>query len=140
MCEKMREKKRLPEKYFIVFREECEYWIKVLGLISVEIEILKCNKKEEECRAYTVRTRPNMNRMYAIWLVMWQDENNCVNEEEMRRIAFHEVWEVLMYDINDTITSSEGSHYACTCVHEVIRTLENTLFKDRYDKRFNKRK
>lgn len=131
-------KKRLPEKFFEAFKEECEYWIKELGLISVEIDILKTEKKDEGCRAYTVRTRPTSNRIFAIWLVMWQDKNNSRTYKEIRKCAFHEVWEVLMYDISDAITDSETGHYAASNVHEVIRTLENTLFEDRYNARFSK--
>ena len=134
----MSELKRLTEKQFLTFKKECEYWIDYLGLKSCSIEICKSEDKKDECRAYTTRTRPTSNRIYAIFLTMWQDKINYPTDYRLRETAYHEVLEVMMYDISDLIGNAEGNFNASNNVHEVIRTLENTMFKDSYNKRFNR--
>lgn len=131
-------KRKLTEKDFNIFTEEVYYWVAKLGIISSSVYVRK-DFVDQSNRGTVDRHRPTSARIFTIYLCM-----NAISLSGdnylLRMNAFHEVFEILMHDIFDTIQLSEGAHYGQTCTHEIIRTLENTFFTDDYNRRFNTNK
>lgn len=121
---------KVSKKLFNTFKAECEKWLKILGLNDWQVHYRheKINNRAEihfDC----------VGRLATIILsTSWPGwDQDLVNEENIKRSAFHEVCELLLGPLNDMV----GQRYGLNVddkeeeIHRVIRTLENTLFEAR---------
>lgn len=117
------------DEHFEIFKTECRKWVNILGLMGWEI-FYSHKPVKESSRAnasYHVMGRIATLNLEPVW-----KDSDVSSDDEIRRIAFHEVCEVLMARIaiigkDRYISESEIDEE----VHNVIRTLENVLWEPR---------
>ncbi len=116
-------------EHFDTFKKEVEYWIQYFGMIDWELHIE--NTEEEDalgtCYGSIEHKLAGIN-LSSVW-----DEEPT--EIRIKQIAFHEVTELFLYPLRmimyERIVTEKEIENA---IHTVIRTLENTVFKDKYKK------
>jgi len=128
----------LTHRHFEIFVEECKYWIKFFGLNGWEVNYVFV--KDSSSRAW-VCTEDLEDRLILVGLAnAWDIRPDAKN---LRRSAFHEVCEILTMkyfllakDRNTNITDIVEEN------HNVIRTLENSVFQTDFNRRWpaNKKK
>lgn len=65
--------------------------------------------------------------------------DNVISDREIRKCAFHEIMEVILWDIGDYMSEHVGQRKERDCTHKVTRIFENTIFVESYEKRFSKK-
>ena len=115
---------KATKKDFELFRKEAEKWIKYLGLLNWEVRY--CYDIDNDCRASC--TADNNGRIATLaFSLHWPYKPKT---SEIRLVAFHEVAELLLEPLEhiaNSIYRNQGEFEAAK--HDVIRTLENTLFR-----------
>lgn len=113
------------KKHFDIFKKETLKWIEYFGLKDWEIRLEHAT--DEENMAYVLIN--SVNRFAMIGLSKtWSCKPSV---KELKQSAFHEVLELLLEKI--VFTASKGSLGDVEiqeAKHDVIRRLENTIFKD----------
>ena len=114
-------------KDFKLFKQECQKWIDYLGLKDWYIVYEQAGEDIEAKADITYNTTDGVARIRLA--KEWDDTDH--NDQSIRRTAFHEICELLISKMY-----TYGKDRFCsdlelkTASHEIIRTLENTLFKD----------
>lgn len=128
----MTDKFETTPEHFEIFKAECEYWIERLGLQGWHVTYKQKELREPdwlaECNAGLCSRAANIS-LNTFW-------NREVTEEILKRYAFHEVGELLLWRVEEVgmarFISPDEMREA---IHEVIRTLENCLWKPEYQRR-----
>jgi len=128
---------KTTKKDFDLFTDEGSYWIGRLNLNDWDIcFIYDINENEEGLRAWA---RPDLiSKTATIALTedwMWLTPNKY----DVCKSAFHECCEVMMHKLYHDLRRTFSENYVASMIHKVIRTLENTLFVDDWNRR-NKKK
>ena len=116
---------RTTKRHFIIFKKECEKWIKAFGLLGhkfyythEEMEgcIAQCTfPKQHEDRVFTLSLNTKLNFKYTI--------------KEIKMSAFHEVMESFLYRIRNIANCRYiAPEEVDDEIHNIIRTLEKTMF------------
>ena len=119
----------LTETQFEVFKEEAGKWLEFFGLKDWEIRFsFEHNDDFDRARCYTNW----LGRICTLELARWQSEER--SDEEIRKVAFHEVCELLLAEMenismDEEVPYSERKGLLETSRHGVIRRLENSVFK-----------
>lgn len=129
-------KYEVTEKQFDIFIDECKYWIKYFGLLGWEVNYVFT--KNNECRAWcaigNLDDRITMIGLSSIWDIQPQDK-------ALRRAAFHEVVELFTMKFYVLAMMRDSSREAIEEEnHNLVRTLENSIFDTDYNRRFDRRK
>lgn len=116
---------KTTKKDFKLFKKECRKWIEVFGLKNwcVRYEHTQLN----DCLANILW---NTNGMTATIRLGTERPKLAACKTEIRRSAFHEVCHILLakyYTIAQSRIITIGE--LDTVDHEIVRTLENTVFK-----------
>lgn len=116
------------EDHFNLFVDECHKWIKFFGLLGWKVCFIH-SKVVKDCRANIYFPNDKADRVVTISLSKDWGSFDCT-EEDIRKSAFHEVCELLLFRLNDLAFSRFVSRGEIEEeVHSIIRTLENTVFK-----------
>jgi hypothetical protein len=122
----------LTNRHFEIFVDECKYWIKFFGLTGWEVNYVFV--EDISSRAW-ICTEDLEDRLVLIGLAnSWDIQPDS---KSLRRSAFHEICELLTVryyllakerntNINDIIEEN----------HNVIRTLENSVFQVDFNRRW----
>ena len=117
---------------FEVFKTECEYWIRYFGLIEYRVDFY--HRELDGVGETNVNTnRSDMVASISLG-ICWK--NMDVSDFMIRQTAFHEVVELLTWEYGDIIWNKTGQEYERTAAHRLIRRLENSVFKESYDRRY----
>lgn len=114
---------RTTNKHFQIFKKECKKWIDKFGLINWEVYYL--HKKSKNLAFMTANL---VGRVADIGLAKtWK--NSEVSNFEIKKCAFHEVNELLLYRLRNLAEYRYTTYNEIDEeVHAIIRTLENVLF------------
>jgi hypothetical protein len=115
-------------KEFELFKSECLKWIDYFGLKDWKIDFLHEELKSEsyaECRVEGISSR---NVVLCFNTKCSEYDRKCLN---IRKTAFHEVWELILWPLQyiGTCRYVQPEEFT-TAVHSVIRTMENTIYKE----------
>lgn len=122
------------DKDYKIFQEEAKYWIRYFGLYSYRFSFSHQEIGDGSCAASQVN-KDRSNKCCVLALeINWKD--NKVSDFEIRKSAFHEVLEIMFWEIGDLLHSNVGEFVERKALHEIIRIMENTVFNDSYLKRF----
>lgn len=123
---------KTTKEHFKIFKEECERWIDILGLKCWNVYY---EHEESSSDCYADISYNIVGRVATIGLNKnWPDDTFDIDTEtQLIRSAKHECFELLLgklatmaagkiYSSEDTINEE---------IHVIIRTLENTLFKEK---------
>ena len=116
---------KLTEKQFKSFESEVEYWLEYFGILDWQVLVLfeKIDDARGDC-TFNIPGKIATIRLSKEW-------NYPPKGFDVEKCAFHEVCELLLcqltvfsnFFIKDSIVE-EQTHY-------IIRTLENTIFKEK---------
>jgi hypothetical protein len=118
----------IQEKHFKIFKEECERWVKITGIenwfISYELN------KNIDVDGNLAHVMYHLeDRLVTITLNANYDEGRIPTDDEIKRAAFHEVWEIvfarLQYLAKERFCNEKEINDSR---HEIIRILENVLW------------
>lgn len=127
-----KKKNRTTAEHFRIFVEECEYWIRYFGLIEYRVDFYHNDIDG------IGETRVNQNRtdMVATILLGTNWENTAISDYLVRQTGFYEVVELLTWEYGDIVWNKTGKEYERAAAHRLIRRLENSVFKESYNRRF----
>jgi len=127
---------QLTNRHFDIFVDECKYWIKFFGLIGWEINYVFV--ADDSSRAW-VGAEDLEDRLVLIGLAKaWDIRPDAKN---LRRSAFHEVCELLVMRYF-LLAQERSTNYKDIMEenHNVIRTLENSVFQSDFNRRWPQNK
>jgi hypothetical protein len=116
-------------QHFDVFKAECKKWLDYFGLKGWQIDYLH-DKAEgnRACVGWKIT-----GRVATITLATeWEDWRSVpITDDEIRRVAFHEVCELLLSRMTMMAKNKIANHEDAVDEesHVIIRTLENVVFK-----------
>lgn len=113
-------KKKDKIKYFV---KKTYQYQKQLGLLGYEIHIFK--HKSKKGRAYCSCEKKSMIASIS-YNVNWIKKP--INKKQINRVAFHEICEILLFDIKETLNLHLSINKANKYVHQIIRAIENIHF------------
>lgn len=117
---------------FEIFKEECQYWIEYFGIKYEEIDYN--HKKVEGAAAEYVGSYRGCCTTITL-ATNWTGE---INDYTVRRTAFHEISEQLFSPLMGLARYAYNNEEVDRATHTGVRTLENTLFNEHYERRFKK--
>jgi len=108
-----------------VFIGECKYWIKYFSL--ADFEVYYVHENTEGARAsYYANT---LSMMCTIKLsVDWDYKPHKI---EIQKVAFHEVCHMLIVKLGVAACAGISKDYVDQYEHEIIRRMENSIFKEK---------
>jgi len=115
---------KTTKRHFEYFRERCEHWIKVLGLVGWAVDYHHDNKAGE---VYAKVNADVNGRVASITLSNSWDIIPSVDfdmDEQLNRTALHECLELLLFPAKDRYCSRSVEDER---THAVIRTLEKVI-------------
>ena len=122
---------KTSKEHFEIFKKECQKWIEIFGLKNWGVCFY--HKKDSNKGLLSWTQYEYAGRSVDIYLnTEWQDKHkNSDLDYEMKRSAFHEIAEILLYPIRyiGECRYVQGSFEIDTVVHDVIRTLETVLWE-----------
>jgi len=119
---------KTTETHFLIFRGECDKWIKFFGLVDWAVMFRYENNplsKEDAIASisYTPATRCCTFFLHQVWSV-------DVTDSLIKKYAFHEVAHLLLADL---VSCGEARYTTETEIEEaeekLVRRLENTIWK-----------
>lgn len=116
----------ITQKKFEYFKSRCKYWLNYFGIKNWKVEYFIDNSKENDL-AYVEYIYNNRLVIVYFCSINW-DKNHPPTNNNLNRIAFHEVCEILYIPArylaeNRFLKKGEID----TEIHNLIRTLENVL-------------
>lgn len=122
---------KTTKKQFEVFKAECKKWLKYFGLNGWRVEYR--HDKSEGNRGQVAWSITARNSTITL-ADEWEDfRDTPITDLEIRKVAFHEVCELLLARMTMMADGKISNH--CYAVeeetHNIIRTLENTIFMDK---------
>lgn len=125
----MKNNRKTTKEHFKLFQSECEKWVDFFGLYgwSIHYEHNYTNDNYGECYFSVI------GRVAKITLnTEFPDEGKAVINS-VKETAFHEICELLLARLNVLALGKFASNADIVneAIHDVIRTLENKIFKER---------
>lgn len=115
---------KMTEADFKEFEKEVYKWQKFFGLLNWEIQVDRiCSDKY-----LAAQCSPDGEARYAV-ISLAEEWHKKPLEFEVRRSAFHEVCELLLWRLHEMSTGLYAKPVVASRIHEVIMTLENTVFE-----------
>lgn len=113
---------------FELFQKECQKWLDFFGVKGWHV--VYRHQKIEGCRGEC--SYKLTGRVATISLSTHFEEWKPVSNDDIRKTAFHEVCELMLSRINLMALNRIANHEdaANEEIHNIIRTLENTVFKE----------
>ena len=120
------------QAHFELFKKECQYWIDYFGLLEYRDAYyhIDCGQLAQ-CDVHSDRTA-----MVCSLTLGKKWRNDTITNLLIMQSAFHEVCELLTWEIGDVVCDKTSLKNERSIFHKLIRRLENTLFTEHYKKRF----
>ena len=118
---------KTTKKHFDLYRTEASYWLVRLNLRDYNFIFVHMDLEEKDIRAWadiSLRNKTATLGLAVDW--GWMEPNNY----QIANSAFHECCEVMLFKLHHYLTEFYSFKFASEMRHEVIRTLENTMFED----------
>jgi len=115
---------KTTKKDFAEFKKECEKWIEYFHLNNYEHFFAHEDAKGRRARCWY----DLVGRVTTIILgTKWEE---VPEKHEIRRAAFHEACELLLSGLVILAENMFDKNHVAKQTHEIIRRLENTIFKE----------
>ena len=114
------------KRHFAIFKKECQYWLNYFGIKDYKI-FIEHNSLEGSLGelGYDLANRQCTISLATDWV------NNEITDRELKCNAFHEVCELLLVQLRYYGEGANSKSIVDEHVHMVIRTLENTIFREK---------
>jgi len=129
---------KTTKRDFDLFTDEGSYWVGRLNLNDWDICFIHdMSKNEEENRAWA---EPDLVSKTAIIALAEDWKWMIPSKYDICKSAFHECCEVMVHELYLSLRKIYSVKYVTSMTHKVVRTLENTLFVDDWNRRNKKKK
>jgi len=121
--------KKTTHKQFLIFKKECERWIKVFGLYGFRFYFTHENygDGDEDTQAYCIMPDQHQDRTFTLGLP--KKLNGKTSTSEIKENAFHEVMESFLYRIKNIARCRYVQREEIDDeIHNIIMTLEKVVF------------
>lgn len=119
------------KKIFNAFEDEAKFWIDVLGLKEWRIEICLTDAGKDrfaQC-GFDCSAKASSIELNEQWLDGKTDCYEGPSDDRARISAFHEVLELMLAEIEETLISDPRNEQRIESErHRIIRRLENVLY------------
>ena len=122
---KRSEKAVTAKKHFILFEKECRKWIGKFGLTRYSLDFTH-QPEGTAARSTCIVDMEAVEGMINLG-TNWYDFP--VTNFRIREVAFHEVCELLLWPLRESLRLAISEEMVNNKIHEVIHTLSNTFFK-----------
>jgi len=120
---------KTTKKDFEVFKKEAEYWLEYFHLHDWEVHFEHCDARGNRARCWSdISGRMGTLEFGTEW-------SKKPDKYELQIAAFHEVCELLLSRLSTLPLNMFDSDYISEITHEIIRRLENTIFKEKRSKK-----
>ena len=124
---------KTTKKHFLIFKKECKKWIDYFGLKNWDIRIVLDEIENRKNGITLAIVNNNFHSRSSIITLNKTLNKEFLEKKELKCCAFHEIWEIILYPLAYLaearfITNSEVEPE----IHNIIRTLENTIFEEHY--------
>ena len=116
---------KTTKKDFAEFKKEAEYWQKYFGLINWDF--FYDHNKNDGSRASIFANVQGRN----VTFLLATEWNYPAEKNEVKRCAFHEVCELMLLGLGALAEHGYSRVVVDTRTHDIIRRLENTIFKEK---------
>ena len=115
---------KTTDRDFNLYQEYCFKWQKFWGLYDWEFNF--AHEKDEDNRAWACIQGDA--KLATLGLSKTYDKKP--SKEELSRVAFHEVCEVMLSTLSNLALGGYNHEVVVTEVHAIIRRLENRVFEN----------
>lgn len=115
---------KTTKNHFEIFKKECWLWIKSFGIRDFEYYFE--HKLWEGSFAHTQTNLEAKN----VQFTFSTEFTIPITIKHIKRVAFHEVQEVLFADIRYYLSEHYALWFVNNKIHKIIRILENNVFED----------
>ena len=117
---------KTTKKDLELFQKECKKWIEIIGLKEFECVFA------DDSADYGTRAQVMVDLVGGISTYFfagdWDGNATKISSTEVRVVAFHEVMEVMLWELAAMAKMYISEDVVEKEVHKIIRRLENTLF------------
>ena len=113
---------KTSKKDFDLFKKECRKWADILGLKDHEFAFF------HGCEDAGNRAEYFVNENAKIANVYFAESINDKTVKNIKQIAFHEVYEISLFDLRKMAMELYAYDVVDRAVHRIVRTMENVLF------------
>jgi len=125
---------RTSKENFEFFKEEVSYWAGFLGIFQWDFRVFHMRDDDALARV----DMDGDGRVVCVTLAKtW--ERDKISNYSLSKTAFHEVCEVLLFDLNQLASPFVKKSRVEEAIHKIIRRMENTIFEYEYKRRFPER-
>jgi len=118
---------KTTKKHFDLFRKEGSYWLVRLNLRDYDFIFVHVDLEDRNARAWVDISLDGKVVTFGLaedW--GWMEPDDYL----IAKSAFHECCEVMLYKLHHHLTNFYSYKFVDEMRHEVIRTLEHTMFED----------
>lgn len=122
---------KTTKRHFDIFKKECKKWIKEFGLFGWRFYYRHGDEGDaQDCIAYCCYPTKVEDRVFTLGLTLTLDDYTETTELDIRRSAFHEVMEAMLYRYYYLATARYATGEDIREEHHnIIRILESVVFK-----------
>jgi len=120
---------KLSKENFAYFEQEARRWLKYFGIYQWDCRFFF--EKDENALARVTWEPPNGIAAFYLARTWGKDR---LDSKFLSKVAFHEVCELLLWELNEAVYTSYRDTAAEATLHRVIRTLENTVFENEWER------
>jgi hypothetical protein len=118
---------KTSKKDFAIFKEQFQYWIQKMGLLSWEYSYI--HSKENTARADVICDHASK----MVRVTLHEDwENDELTHRTICMVAFHEAHEVKYSQLSKLMSQFYSEDLTCQMIHELIRLDESYIFEPYY--------
>lgn len=116
------------DKDFKIFKSECKKWLQFFGLLQWDVSY-KHDDEDMTCHASVICDVPSMTAL--VTLTKTIDIPYAITENDIRKSAFHEVLEIMLWHLTYEAEQSPRatSETIAAITHDIIHRFENTVFE-----------
>lgn len=128
MAKNNKPKKFIPTvEDFELFKAECKYWLKFFAVVEYEV-FYEFDKLDNNFAQVAVHVDEGVRN--CVITLCNSKCNEEITEKRIKKNAFHEVCELMLWEIGLVIFNAVGAKNERIIIHKMIRRLENTIFED----------
>lgn len=121
----MSSSEELTKRDFEIFKKEALKWIEILGLKDWEWHFVFGECSDDSRAEYLIQ---GAARIVTVYLSNFWNDIGGKSNEEIKKAAFHEVVEVMLYKLRSLALRDSNYGNVDAATHKIVRTLENVLF------------
>lgn len=118
--------KKEKKRRINLFTKQIYFWQKKLGFTDVQIYVGCRTRKSCKAQWCSCVEAQQISVFYSPLWLFYKD----TSDEEINRVAFHEVYESQLYDLHDMLEEHFAHKYIQKKVHSLVRRAEQFIYPE----------